>query len=959
MYHPPNKEKGESFSQSAMEFIEFYNEKADYLDLGNWQFTQGITFQFPEGTIIDPKTYFLVAKDPIKLKQNYAVFYEQNISAPIFGPFQGQLSDKKDRLILSDPANGLMIDFTYSDQGRWPIAADGSGHTLAKISPRLNDDLSTSWRPSQTFGGTPGRANNLSSDNNIISGEVIINEIVIKNRKSKSSSIAVEIYNPTEITIDIGGYWLSDSSDQLKKYQIPQDTKIEPAGFFVLTSQELKFKLNRKTESLFLTHSLFDRVVDVANISRAPTKSYPSYGRYPDGSSEEWYLMPDSLSYANEIDDDDSLVINEIMYHPPDGSSKSEYIELYNRGNKTVDVSEWLLTGGIKFKFNKNTELAAGSYLVIAKNIGHFRSQYGMVNVVGNFKQTLSNSNETIQLRNAHGNLVDQVKYYDGGRWPKLADGYGSSLELINPNQDNSNNQVWLGSNENNKAEWHYISYQRTCTENRGEEAWPRLHLHLQGAGKILIDDIRLTKTNSPFFVKATRGQEWVSNGSFEYGVEDWEIIGTHIDSQTTAVQSKHGRKSLKISSTSSGNTGPNHVEIPLEFPLIEGEEYMVSFWAKWQEGSNLLLTRCSGNQLAETHWIPIAGQSGTPGQLNSVYQTLIGPVFQKPIHTPITPTAADQVQIEIQVYDPNGISEVQLNYKAEQPNRLAGLDSLLATSYQQVVMSPIHQTKSHYILYRANIPNHTAPQTIAFYVQAKNKLGTKNTWPRDIRRPGLYRIEHNNEKFKPELPSYRIIMQKDDVQEINNRPALSNRMMNATFIFNQTDVYYQVSCRWTGSPYRRGRSGYLSGYKIRFNADQKFHGLRSMARFDRNDNAPGGSYHERLSYYLLRKMGLPRGDQEWITVRFNSDQGHPVWGDIMPPNSQFLSIFYPQDSNDQLFEITSYFDFRGEPGDARNFRSRSANFEWYSKDDLDLYRWNYQPRSRENKDDIEPLFQL
>ena len=151
MYHPPNKEKGGNFSQSAMEFIELYNEKADYLDLGNWQFTQGITFQFPEGTIIDPKTYFLVAKDPIKLKQNYAVFYKQNISAPIFGPFQGQLSDKKDRLILSDPANGLMIDFTYSDQGRWPMAADGSGHTLAKISPRLNDNLSTSWRSSKTF----------------------------------------------------------------------------------------------------------------------------------------------------------------------------------------------------------------------------------------------------------------------------------------------------------------------------------------------------------------------------------------------------------------------------------------------------------------------------------------------------------------------------------------------------------------------------------------------------------------------------------------------------------------------------------------------------------------------------------------------------------------------------------------------------------------------------------------
>ena len=45
--------------------------------------------------------------------------------------------------------------------------------------------------------------------------------------------------------------------------------------------------------------------------------------------------------------------------------------------------------------------------------------------------------------------------------------------------------------------------------------------------------------------------------------------------------------------------------------------------------------------------------------------------------------------------------------------------------------------------------------------------------------------------------------------------------------------------------------------------------------------------------------------------------------------------------------------------GDARNFRSQSANFEWYGDDDLDLYRWNYQPRSRESKGDFDALFEL
>ena len=110
-----------------------------------------------------------MAKNPEKLRENYIKFYQKNVTAQIFGPFQGLLSDKKDRLVLNDPAGGKIIDFAYEDKKPWPMAADGTGHTLAKISPRLNDNKSTNWLPSQTFGGTPGQANNFSLDSTTIS----------------------------------------------------------------------------------------------------------------------------------------------------------------------------------------------------------------------------------------------------------------------------------------------------------------------------------------------------------------------------------------------------------------------------------------------------------------------------------------------------------------------------------------------------------------------------------------------------------------------------------------------------------------------------------------------------------------------------------------------------------------------------------------------------------------------
>ncbi len=983
MYNPPSEAKTSKEAKSSVEtstksndtdyeFIELYNEKADRLDLGQWQFTRGIKLQFSEGTIIEPRTYFLVAKNPEKLKQWYAKSYDWVIEGPVFGPFQGSLNNRKDHLILSDPAGGSIVDFAYSDRGQWPMAADGTGHTLAKISPRLHPNRAENWRSSTNMGGTPGKANGPSHlhQNKHDLASVVINEIAIfpdhKDRR-KPSPISIEIYNPTANTVDISGYWLSDNPTKLQKYQIPEGTQVSAGNHVVFNSDQLNFKLNLKNERLFFTSPSVSQVLDVCQFQRSSTESHLSWGRYPDGMSE-WYVMPTSLKKANKVELNTNIVINEIMYHPTNSSAKSEYVELYNRGTEDTDLSGWSITGGISFKFPKRTALASDAYLVVAKNASWLCSQYGLpVNkVIGNFKQTLSNSEDKIRLEDTLGNQVDQVHYYDGDHWPKSADGYGTSLELINPYQDNGNYQAWSGSDERDKAEWQYISYTRTCTQFRGEQAWPKFHMHLQGAGEVLIDDIRLTSTNTPFFARSTRRQgEWIVNGSFEYGLEDWAIIGTHIDSHTTADAPQHGRKNFKLVADGAGNTGPNHVEIPLESELEEGTAYTISFWAKWQKGNNLLLTRCSGNQMAEMHRIPMSKRAGTPGDKNSVYQSQTGPIFKNTVHAPVVPIATDTVTVSVQVSDLDGILSVTLYYKpdrATQSSLFADTKSpfsVTSSTYQEIPMVSDTEEKNGYYHYRAQIPAHSAYQTVAFYIQATDKAGTTGTWPKDIRSPGLYRVEKSRDRVKPELPSYRIVMQGDDVQEIENRPSLSNQMINVTFIFNETDIYYQVGCRWTGSPYRRGRSGYPSGYKIRFHADQKLNGVQQTARFDRNDNSPDGYYNERLSYYLLRKMQLPSSQQEWITVRFNSDQGHPVWEDILPPNSRFLSIFYPGDAGEQLFEVSSYFDFRGDPGDVGNFESRGANFQWLGSEDANLYRWNYQPRSRESEEDFDNLFDL
>jgi hypothetical protein len=52
-----------------------------------------------------------------------------------------------------------MDEMQYRDGGKWPVAPDGSGVTLAKGDPNSTSDLPENWTSSVVAGGTPGRRN--------------------------------------------------------------------------------------------------------------------------------------------------------------------------------------------------------------------------------------------------------------------------------------------------------------------------------------------------------------------------------------------------------------------------------------------------------------------------------------------------------------------------------------------------------------------------------------------------------------------------------------------------------------------------------------------------------------------------------------------------------------------------------------------------------------------------------
>jgi len=143
------------------------------------------------------------------------------------------------------------------------------------------------------------------------------------------------------------------------------------------------------------------------------------------------------------------IVINEIMYHPrvAEGIEEGdyEYLELYNRGTEPVNLNGWRFTDGISYAFG-DVAIGPGEFLVVAKNRVVVAVEYGINNVVGDFEGRLDNGGENVALSDASDALVDEVDYGDSAPWDPLADGGGSSLELIDPYADNSLFTLWKAS---------------------------------------------------------------------------------------------------------------------------------------------------------------------------------------------------------------------------------------------------------------------------------------------------------------------------------------------------------------------------------------------------------------------------------------------------------------------------------------------------------------------------------
>jgi hypothetical protein len=477
-----------------LEYLEIYNSNPWFQDISGYQFAcADMSYTFPPNTTIASNSFMVIAAAPGDMQSVYGI-------TNVMGPYTGSLK-KSETLELLDEQSNVLLTVPYTGVYPWPVATDGTGHSLILSNPSYGEGDPRAWDISTFAGGSPGAADVYPSSP---FGNVVINEI-LPHSENPAVPQFIELYNHGNTTNDISGCILTENALN-NEFVIPSGTVLGPAGSISFTQSQFGFTLNGAGETLYLLSPDTNRILDAVQFG--PQADGVSFGRWPDGADDFYAFTTNTPGTNNSSILIGDICINELMYDPISGNDDDQYIELYNKGTNTVDLAGWQFTSGVTFTFLSVT-LAPNGYLVVARNVTNLFAKYtnlNNANTVGNYSGKLSHKGELLTLsmpETLYTNtpiLVaeDQVTYGTGGRWGQWSSGGGSSLELIDPHSNHRLAANWADSNESQKSAWTNIVFTGTLDngDNYGS-TFGYAQIGILDVGECLVDNVEVFDLNN------------------------------------------------------------------------------------------------------------------------------------------------------------------------------------------------------------------------------------------------------------------------------------------------------------------------------------------------------------------------------------------------------------------------------------------------------------------------------
>jgi len=805
---------------------------------------------------------------------------------------------------------------------------------------------------------------------------LVINEI-LANSDAASGADRIELYNPGPTRVDLSNVYLSDDEADLLKYKIPAGIVLEAGDFWTASEgtrpDEFGFGLSASGETLYVTAATDEtaplpvRVLDAVDYGAMEPEV--TFGRFPDGSDYFGFLASATFGGPNAQPAINDIVINEIMYHHGTRDERYEYIELYNRGSETVSLGGWVFTDGIDYTFDAGAEIPPDSYLVVAKDPNFIAGVYDNLvigtNLFGPYTGGLDDHSERIRLSYPYKDVdplsgdvdvltvtADEVTYYDGGRWPSWADGQGASLELRDPYSNNDTPDAWADSDESGKTAWEQFSFTIGSNDYNYKHDQVRIFdVILLNRGEVLLDDLELSIVRS----------NHLTNDGFESGESSWRFLGNHVRSFVTMEDCHSGRRSLHLVATGHGDPGANRINQSIG--SLNASTVTFRGWARWLRGSRFLLLRTSREQSpvqpprpAHSFELTMPPDLGTPGGQNTAFVSNRGPDILEVQHAPVIPLGGEPIVVTARVTDNDGVDQVMLHYRSEGSSAFAAAVMVDDGSGNDLIAGDG--------IFTGTIPGASSNTMRAFYIAAFDGLAltrfpTLLQSSADVpERTCLVRV--GDTPVNTRFATYRVWMSDDVIDTFQSRPNLSNELLDCTFVYNNSEVFYNCGIRHRGSPFLRngsGRSPYPAdrhGFRIDFNPDRKFRD-REEINLDGMEGSSRGPLQERASYWFYKQMGLQFSRQEYVRLIMNGRTAN-IYEDVQKIDGDYIDKWFPGDNEGYIHKIDDYFEYSAN---GTGFSNLDEGLKYDSSHPLlkETYRWGFEKRSHRENDNWDHLF--
>lgn len=326
-------------------------------------------------------------------------------------------------------------------------------------------------------------------------GSILINEVMAKPGDAPGMVEYIELYNTASTSVSLNK-WVYKNVTGKKTKALP-DVILKAGGYAVLFDSRNELETDK--EALRIPVETFPALNDQGALLHlynasgtlidSVTYAKATAGKSWERSASGWHLStdprggtpgsansspsseeekppvgpdkpedPDTPAVTDPVQPGE-IVFNELLPEPYVGGS--EYIELYNRSDKALSVSDLSLAvrksdGTLNTRYPLAAivrNLEAGSYILLTKDVESVSSFYEIAEPSALYQLSklpvLANTASTLVLfRTADGEVIDEVSYSSKWHAPSVKNRKGVALERIDPDAATQNPANWTSASE-------------------------------------------------------------------------------------------------------------------------------------------------------------------------------------------------------------------------------------------------------------------------------------------------------------------------------------------------------------------------------------------------------------------------------------------------------------------------------------------------------------------------------